>query len=56
MAAGAIGAGGLLPFGPDDVHMATEDSVCSIVKAQKHLGFNPTPFARRVREYAGQIG
>ena len=55
-AAGAIGAGRLLPFGPDDVLMATEDSVCSNVKAQKHLGFNPASFAGRVREYADRIG
>lgn len=54
-AAGAIGAGGLLPFGPDDVRMATEDSVCSNMKARKHLGFNPAPFARGVREYADRI-
>jgi NADH dehydrogenase len=55
-AAGVIGAGALLPFGPDDVLMATEDSVCSNVKAEKHLGFNPASFAGRVREYAGRIG
>jgi len=54
-AAGAIGAGALLPFGPDDVLMATEDSVCSNVKAEKHLGFNPASFAGRVREYADEI-
>lgn len=54
-AAGAIGAGALLPFGPDDVLMATEDSTCSNVKAGKHLGYEPSHFAGCLREYASQI-
>ena len=54
--AGMIGAGRLLPFGPDDVLMATEDSVCSNTKAEKHLGFNPAPFVSGVRAYADRIG
>lgn len=54
-AAAAIGLAGLLPFGPSEPVMGSEDNVCSNVKAKAHLGFEPRPFAPTVRAYAARM-
>ncbi|TVQ60014.1 MAG: NAD-dependent epimerase/dehydratase family protein [Phycisphaerales bacterium] len=53
--AAAVGLDGLLPFGPSEAVMGTEDNVCSNEKARLQLGFDPQPFAPLVRAYAAQI-
>ncbi len=57
MARGAktLGLGQMLPFGPDEPRMAQEDSVCSIAKAERHLGFEPVGFTPALREYADRV-
>jgi len=48
----SLGLGTLLPFGPDEPLMATEDNVCTTAKAQAHLGVTPTPFDVSLRRSA----
>lgn len=54
-AARVLGLANALPFGPSEPIMAMEDSVANTSKAAEHLGFNPSPFRSRVREYAGRV-
>jgi len=54
-AAKALGFANALPFGPSEPIMAMEDSVANTSKAADHLGFNPSPFRSRVREYASRV-
>ncbi len=42
----ALGLGGLLPFGPSEPLMGSEDSVCSNEKAREHFGFEPCSLGR----------
>lgn len=52
LACKALGLASLLPFGPDEPVMATEDSVCTTAKAKVHLGLEPTPFDESLRRSA----
>lgn len=54
-AAQTLGVGDLLPFGPSEPIMAIEDSVCSNVKAQMHLGYEPQDFVETMQGYAAEI-
>jgi len=54
-AAGAIGLGPAVPFGPSEARMAMEDMVCGVEKARAQLGFEPGPFFEATRGYAGEI-
>lgn len=54
-AAQIIGLGAALPFGPSEPIMALEDSVCSNVKAQAHLDFEPHDFVETMHAYAAEI-
>lgn len=54
-AAGAVGLGALLDFGPSEPIMATEDQTARTSKAQAHLGFRPRPFHESVNAYAASI-
>jgi uncharacterized protein YbjT (DUF2867 family) len=54
-AAEAVGLGALLPFGPSEPVMATEDNTCSTDKARRHLGLRPSAFLPTIREYAASI-
>ncbi len=51
----ALGLANALPFGPSEPILAMEDSVSNCAKAAEHLGFNPSGFRTRVREYAGRV-
>jgi len=42
---GWLGLGQLLPFGPDEPIMASEENTCSQAKAQAHLAMSLTPFS-----------
>lgn len=53
--AGAIGLGALLPFGPSEPIMATEDNTCALDKARAHLDFRPAAFVESVRAYGGGL-
>lgn len=50
-----FGLGGLLPFGPSEPVMATEDQLASGVKARTQLGLQPRDFESALAEYADQI-
>ncbi len=50
-----VGLGRLLPFGPSEPIMATEDSVCAPDKAREHLGFEPGAFRATMEGYAADI-
>lgn len=54
-AARALGLADLLPFGPGEPVMASEDATASNAKAAAHLGFSPTPFFESVEGYAQRI-
>lgn len=54
-AAGAVGLGAALDFGPSEPIMATEDQTASTDKAEAHLGFRPRPFHESLHAYAGAI-
>ena len=54
-AARGAGMGGLLPFGPDEPIMGSEDNTCTIAKARRHFGFEPRPFAEAVETYADRL-
>lgn len=51
----AFGMGRMLPFGPSEPIMASEDSVCALDKAREHLGFEPREFRSSMREYAAEV-
>lgn len=53
--AGALGLGALLPFGPSEPVMASEDSVCSNAKASAELGVRPRALLPTLRAYAARI-
>lgn len=57
MAQGAkfLGLSDVLPFGPSEPAMATQDSTANPSKARAHLGLNPRPFEATVRAYADSI-
>lgn len=54
-AAGAVGLGELLPFGPSEPRMAAEDSVAPTDKARAHFGFEPRGFRQSVLSYAQEL-
>jgi len=54
-AAGAVGLGALLDFGPSEPVMATEDQIARTDKAEDHLGFRPRPFHESLNAYAASI-
>lgn len=54
-AAGAVGLGSLLDFGPSEPVMAMEDQTCSTVKAREHLGFAPRAFTASLESYAASV-
>lgn len=54
-AAALIGLGSMLPFGPSEPIMASEDNTARTDKARAHLGLRPKPFLATLRAYAGQI-
>jgi len=54
-AAGIVGLGQLLPFGPDEPLMAMEDSTCSLARAEAHLGYRPREFVEELTGYARSI-
>lgn len=54
-AAGIVGLGQLLPFGPDEPLMAMEDSTCSLARAEAHLGYRPREFVEELSGYARRI-
>lgn len=54
-AAGAVGLGALLDFGPSEPVMATEDQTARTEKAEAHLGFRPRPFHESLNAYAASI-
>lgn len=54
-AAQALGMGEMLPFGPSEPIMASEDSVCSNAKAEAHLDFAPLGFREALATYRDQI-
>ncbi len=45
----ALGLASLLPFGPSEPLMGSEDNVCSNAKAAAHLGFKPCSFDALIR-------
>lgn len=49
--AAAVGMADALPFGPSEPVMASEDNVCSTVKAREMLGIEPRSLASAAREY-----
>jgi len=51
----AVGMGEMLPFGPSEPVMATEDSVCSVAKAEAHLDFSGVAFREALASYRDQI-
>ena len=54
-AAGVLGLGGALPFGPSEPRLAMKDNTGSSVKARKQLGIEPKPFRAEVSRYAAEI-
>lgn len=44
-----------LPFGPSEPLMAIEDNICDTTKAERDLGFQPSPFREAVASYAERI-
>ena len=46
----------MTPFGPDQVIMSQEDSVCDVGKVQADFGFELAGFEKTLEGYAGQIG
>lgn len=54
-AAGLVGLGNALPFGPSEPQMAMEDSVAPTTKLTEHLGFAPASFHSALAGYAPQI-
>lgn len=50
-----FGLAGLLPFGPSEPIMGSEDSLASGVKATEHLGMTPRDFEQSLSAYADQI-
>lgn len=50
-----FGIAGLLPFGPSEPIMGSEDSLASSVKAAEHLGLSPRDFEQTLSAYADRI-
>ncbi len=55
VAAKPFGLAAALPFGPSEPLMAIEDNICDTTKAERDLGFAPSPFREAVTGYADQI-
>ncbi|MGP1346545.1 MAG: NAD(P)H-binding protein [Phycisphaerales bacterium] len=50
-----FGLAGLLPFGPSEPVMGSEDSLASPIKARQQLGLDPRAFEPALHEYADRI-
>lgn len=53
--ADAVGLGSLLPYDTGQAWMGSEDSTATLDKAKAHLGFEPKPFRKAFKAYAGQL-
>ncbi len=50
-----LGLGALLPFGPSEPVMASEDNTAPLDKVAAHLALSTRPFTPTMRQYAAQI-
>lgn len=54
LAAGAVGLGAALPFGPSEPIMAMEEGTAADDKVRQHLGLNARAFTRSFIQYAAE--